>query len=215
MRKLLCLALILLPGLSVSCIQQQRHAENQEEAPEVKEPPPLHLGAVHQVYPDQHFALLRIIGPMPAAGATLITHPPDGSNSRIGNLVISTGQPARNNIIAADIRSGTVVRGDRVFQYRDVSLHPGREQVVPEAPEEEQQQGQDLTITETPDNSAATETEDFPATPGEAEAPEERQSVDTTVLPAPAPTDPAGTSSPSAPAPDYLNDIPDDISQWE
>lgn len=210
MRKLLCLALILLPGLSVSCIQQQRHAENQEEAPEVKEPPPLHLGAVHQVYPDQHFALLRIIGPMPAAGATLITHPPDGSNSRIGNLVISTGQPARNNIIAADIRSGTVVRGDRVFQYRDVSLHPGREQVVPEAPEEEQQ---DLTITETPDNSAASG--DFSAASGEAAAPEERQSVDTTVLPAPAPTSPAETSSPSAPAPDYLNDIPDDISQWE
>lgn len=213
MRKLLYLILILLPGLSVSCIQQQRHAENQEEASEVKEPPPLHLGAVHQVYPDQHFALLRIIGPMPAAGATLITHPPDGSNSRIGNLVISTGQPARNNIIAADIRSGTVVRGDRVFQYRDVSLHPGREQVVPESMEEVQQQEQDLTIAETPDTSAGSE--DFSASSDEAAASEARQSVDTTVLPTPAPTNPAETSSPSAPAPDYLNEIPDDITQWE
>ncbi len=208
MRKLLCLVLILLPGLSVSCIQQQQHAEHQEETTEAKEPPPLHLGAVHQVYPDQHFALLRIIGPMPAAGATLITHPPDGSNSRIGNLVISTGQPARNNIIAADIRSGTVVRGDRVFQYRDVSLHPGREQVAPEVPEEETVQ--DLTITETPAPSAPSE--DVPA-PGVGESPEERPSVDTTVLPAPAA--PTETPSPSAPAPDYLNEIPDDISQWE
>ena len=53
--------------------------------------PPLHLGAVHQVYPDQGFALLRIIGPMPKGGTVLISHPADGSNTRVGNLVVLSG----------------------------------------------------------------------------------------------------------------------------
>lgn len=206
MRKLLRLALILLPGLCVSCIQQQRHAGAQEEAAESKEPPPLHLGAVHQVYPDQHFALLRIIGPMPTAGTTLITHPPDGSNARIGNLVISAGQPARNNIIAADIRSGTVVQGDRVFQYRDVSLHPGKEQVAPELPTEEDER--DLTVTETPPPTGWVEAN----AAGESQQ-TDRQTVETTVLP----TEPSSPAAPSLPTavPDYLNDIPDDITKWD
>lgn len=123
------LTFALVAAASLTSCQQQRVPE-QKEQKIAQEAPPLHLGAVHQVFPEQNFALLRIIGPLPKTGTTVISHPADGSTSRIGNLVISSDQPARNSIIAADIRSGTVVKGDRIFQYRDILPPPAKNQEV-------------------------------------------------------------------------------------
>lgn len=213
------LAPMLLLGACQQQQQQQLQAETQEEKVP-KTPPPLHLGAVHQVYPEQNFALLRIIGPMPGPGDTLITHPADGSNSRIGNLVISTGQPTRNNIIAADIRSGTVVKGDRVFRYRNISVH--------DASEAEQAPADDVAEEVPPIADAAMampeeaeppsnmRDEDFPEPILNREEEDDDDEQDTVVEAKPEPQLPAAPSgAPSQAAPAYLNDIPDDISQWD
>ena len=216
---------LLLPLLLACCCQQQQRVVEEQEEKVVKPPPPLHLGAVHQVYPEQNFALLRIIGPMPGPGDTLITHPADGSNSRIGNLVISTGQPTRNNIIAADIRSGTVVKGDRVFRYRNIAASASENQgalpndalaeevvapmqVATPQPEEEEELPSNMRDDEFPSPVL-----DRP----ESEAEEEDDdSHDTHIEAHPEPSIPIQPSgAPSQAAPAYLNDIPDDISQWD
>ena len=54
--------------LPTAC-QQQNITKDDQQNEANQAPPPLHLGAVHQVYPAQGFALLRIIGPMPKGGA--------------------------------------------------------------------------------------------------------------------------------------------------
>ena len=225
-------SLILLPLLLLaSCQQQQQQQQQQapveeEKKEEQKILPPLHLGAVHQVYPEQKFALLRIIGPMPGPGVTLITHPADGSTSRIGNLVISTGQPARNNIIAADIRSGTVVKGDRVFQYRNIAAAQGNQdaEVVADTPEETQSAHTEPrpeadipspVPAEAPITNKMSD-EDFP-TPAPVQEEEPVTADGDTILESqPAPSvDIEPTGAPVHAAPSYLNDIPDDINQWD
>lgn len=119
MKKVLTIGIGLAALLMGACQQQRQNRNDDPKAGKVL--PPLHLGAVHQVYPDQGFVLLRIIGPMPKGGTVLISHPADGSNTRVGNLVVTSDQPPKNNIIAADIRSGTVLKGDRVFMYRNIA----------------------------------------------------------------------------------------------
>ncbi len=207
----LLLSLCLLP---TACLQQQQQkATPTEEAPKPRVLPPLHLGAVHQVYPEQGFALLRIIGPMPGPGVTLITHPANGSTERIGNLCISSQQPTRDGIIAADIRSGTVVKGDRVFRYRNIAAADNSGDVI---------------AAERPTGLAAEETEPeldmapIPQPVVEEEsplpAPVSTRSVETTVLPTTAPSSPdSDPGAPSAPAqaPGYLDSIPDSIDAWD
>lgn len=215
-----------------SCSYVQRQFFSQKAAGAAEERrrnlPPLYLGSVHQVYPAQRFALLRIIGPMPRPGATLITHPADDSVSRMGNLVVSADSTPNRNIVVADIRSGSVESGDRVFLYRNISRQP--------EPEEQAEQGErtegepDDVITETP--PAAARTPELPALrpperglpqPAAPALPAQPQ------LPTPLPQEPAALPSaapqgplhqpvmPSLPesAPAYLNDIPDDINQWD
>ncbi|MBR5523175.1 MAG: hypothetical protein IKV82_06915 [Akkermansia sp.] len=213
--------------LVVSCQQQQQqhHPVEEEEKEEQTILPPLHLGAVHQVYPEQHFALLRIIGPMPGPGVTLITHPADGSTSRIGNLVISTGQPARNNIIAADIRSGTVMKGDRVFRYRNIAAQESRETAVEaDTPEEIQPAHTETQQEAGPSSPAPDETpninkmsdENFPTPAPVQEEEPETADGDTILESHPAPSvDIEPTGAPVHASPSYLNDIPDDINQWD
>ena len=190
--------------------QATRHVtEAEREAAMRRTPPPLHLGAVHQVFPERHFALLRIIGPLPQEGAVLITHPPDGATDRMGNLRVSSAQNSRSNIIAADIRSGTVIKGDRVFMYRTIAPIEDEE----EAP---QQDGEgeapappaddtlpDAPQPELPEPAALPR----PGLPEPApEAPGEPKSVETTVLPEP---------SPNAPDIKLIQDVPDTIQGWE
>ncbi len=208
----LALALSLLP---VGCLQQQQQQRAREEAEQAapRMRPPLHLGAVHQVYPEQGFALLRIIGPMPGPGVTLITHPADGSNSRIGNLCISSQQPSRDGIVAADIRSGTVVKGDRVFRYRNIAEQDESDDVIAAERPTGLATQDALPTTDTPIPAP-----EFSADEAPIPAPELSGSVETTVLPTTIPA--AAGSAPGAPAapaqaPDYLNSIPDSIEDWD
>lgn len=206
-RLLVCALLI---ALCASCSSMWTQNKPREEETKRKSLPPLHLGAVHHVYPAQKFALLRIIGPMPSPGTTLISHPVDGSNSRIGNLVVAENSKPRNGMLVADIRSGTVVSGDRVFLYRNV------------APPEQ---------TETNAIPRADTTEDSSTSPKppplqirttgttQLEADTDKPNTDTAApIPDPVPVNgphsmPSPPSTPST-IPDYLKDIPDDINEW-
>lgn len=120
--------LLVLATPSCSWFGQQH--EPQEKAAH-KEPPPIYLGTIDQVYPEKNFALVRLIAPMPEAGTTLISHPADGSMGRVGNLSVSR-ERVDSQRLAADIRGGTVVRGDYVFAYRPLSEPDARTQEVPE-----------------------------------------------------------------------------------
>lgn len=206
--------LAVLAATACQNVQEKRHVtEAEREAAMRKTPPPMHLGAVHQVFPEKHFALLRIIGPLPQEGAVLITHPPDGATDRMGNLRVSSAQNSRSNIIAADIRSGTVIKGDRVFMYRTIA---------PVEDEEEQSTGEQSTAGE---EMPAPATDDTLPEPPAPELPEpaalphpdipepavteetEPKSVETTVLPE--------QTDPNAPDIKLIQDVPDSIHGWE
>lgn len=224
-----------LGALLLAACSTSRHVTEAERKEAMRRtPPPLHLGAVHQVFPEKHFALLRIIGPLPADGTVLITHPPDGATDRIGNLCVSSAQNTRSNIIAADIRSGTVIKGDRVFLYRSVLQENGDE------PQENEEKPAEEGTAAADGNAAATAAGALPVPPT-PELPEPAalprpnlqdpatetppdtapQSVETSVLPTPkAPTTP---STPATPAPEQqdpsslklIQDVPDNIHGWE
>lgn len=144
--KRIATAAVLVSVMLTACQwQQQKHSTAPAEQEE-NVVPPLYLGTVHQVYPEQGFVLLRIIGPLPGPGTVLITHPADGSNTRIGNLMVTSDQPTRNRIIAAEVRSGNLMKGDRVFLYRNIAqpeekpeteetAEPEAPTVIPNAPE--------------------------------------------------------------------------------
>lgn len=203
--------LFLLSALSALCLsacswQQQTNpaeATADEDENRATMPPPLHLGAVHQVYPEQGFCLLRMLGPIPVPGTTLISHPADGSNDRAGNLCVSHAQGLRNGMIAADIRSGIVLRGDRVFLYRDIAAPETPEtEEAPSPAEEDDTVRDDDPLLNTPITDEAP-----PAAPAPVE---ESPSVETTVLP-------AEEQQPALPdsSPGKLDDIPDDINDWD
>lgn len=205
------LALVLCSACSSWWVQNQ--PQSREKETKRKTPPPLHLGAVQQVYPAQKFALLRMIGPMPGPGTTLISHPADGSTSRIGNLMVAENSKPRNGMVVADIRSGNVVSGDRVFLYRDVAApeQPKPNAATPneseaEAPMAPQQQPLQIRTTGTtplPSDAAPAQ----PTTPEPEPSPAESS-------PNKAPDFiPEPLSTPSA-TPDYINDIPNNINEW-
>ena len=218
----LLLGSMLLPSCSLFK-QEHRETEAERQANLQKAPPPLHLGAVHQVFPEKHFALLRIIGPVPAEGTVLITHPPDGATDRIGNLCVSSAQNAHSNIIAADIRSGTVIKGDRVYLYRSVAVQPearddegnptgesaGSGETAGEATDPAQPEP--ATLPQPPAGRAdaaaattpATTTADVPSP-----APEPTNSVETTVVPEQDKLD----QDPENKA--LIDDVPDSINGW-
>jgi hypothetical protein len=207
---------ILMCAVPTACLQQQQQtaASTEEEKSEMAAEPPLHLGAVHQVYPQQGFALLRIIGPMPKGGTVLISHPADGSNTRIGNLVVSSEYTTRNNIIAADIRSGEVMRGDRIFQYR--SINPGQ---TAENSEEAALSGPRPIIDSIPDSAVMELQQNTPEQEAPA-IPEGEEDNDTVIESYPTVDKPAEqidnqpANGSSINVPSYLDEIPDDISGW-
>lgn len=125
------LLILLGSHIFITGCQTQQQQKQPESAAEKKEetPPPLYLGTVHQVFPADKFALVRIIGPRPAEGTVLVTHPQNGSAARVGNLIVSSAMHARNSIIAADIRAGMVMKGDRVYQYRNIAAAPIEKEV--------------------------------------------------------------------------------------
>lgn len=206
--------------LSTGCTYLMRqNAVQQETKNERKIPPPLHVGAVHQVYRDQNFALLRIIGPMPRAGSTLISHPADGSTSRIGNLVIPDHATSRNGMLVADIRSGVVMSGDRVFLYRNIAPpEPAKDDELDQVHVENTNASEAPVVRVRASGGESPFTEQLPAEdrPSSAEGVEVTED---TAPPASVPTNapmmlPSVPSLPEA-APQYLNDIPNDIKEWE
>lgn len=202
---------------AVGCSWMDRTEESGKEKEQPQAPPPLHLGAVHQVYPAQKFALLRIIGPVPQPGTTVITHPADGTTTRIGNLEISGNSTPRNGMIVADIRSGSVASGDRVFLYRDV-LPPKPKEALPES------------LVKQPESAPLPAAQGGLRPPGGSLLPADDSNseptaeggIEVTAPPASQPTPPASsgpTSMPAPPAaptsaPSYLDEIPDNFNEW-
>ena len=190
-----------------SQLAQQQEPQKEEQANEADIPPPLYLGTVHQVFSNDKFALLRIIGPIPPEGTVLISHPDDGTASRMGNLVVSSAQHARNSIIAADIRAGVVMKGDRVFKYRSISA----------TEEEEEENPEPFTLTDVQIDTEVAQhdiREKLKLTTGELkpEQPEEApSSTETTILP----DEPVAPAIPDTPASNKLDDIPDTLGGWD
>ncbi len=199
----LCLPLLLLTACQTA--EQNQGSKEQEEMKQQLTAPPLHLGAVYQVYPESHFAMIRLIGPRPAEGATLITHPADGSADRVGNLCVASGQHSREGLIAADIRSGTVIKGDRVFLYQRIAPLESREQDMEEQAAAGETPAPSTADIPAPQPSPATNDdtviEEQPSVPA--------PTVDTSVLP----EDETGTPTPDIPSP-KLEGIPDTFDGW-
>lgn len=230
MKRLIPLATFALAGLLVCCQQQN---QTPTEKPVEQTPAPQYLGTVHQVYPTQKFALLRIIGPIPAPGETLVTHPADGSTARMGNLVVAQDEP-RSGMIVADIRSGEVAGGDRVFLYRNISL-PDLDQVKKVADAVDSMDSSKPSPSSVPEMPQVA----LPTPPSLPVAPAAAQPPVAQPTPAPAAAEPAPAKPavhyalPIAPAaaraaaaraarqakpttaPSRLDSIPDDISQLD
>ena len=202
--------LLLLAGtcLQFSCSQMQQKQEPAQPEQEIETAPPLYLGSVHQVFPADQFALLRIIGPMPREGTVLITHPADGSTDRMANLIVSSAQHARNNFVAADIRAGVVAQGDRVYEYRSIAAP-----IEPEEGEEEPLPstlgGEDLDLGYIPPAVQSLREKARQAQEGTEPEPV----IPATVLPeedeAPEPILPSESGLPR------FDDIPDNINGWD
>ena len=199
---------LLIPACSQLQQQQETTEKRQQAEPEM--PAPLYLGSVHQVFPTDQFALLRIIGPIPKEGTVLISHPADGTASRVSNLVVSTTPQGRNGIIAADIRAGLVLKGDLVFQYRDISAAAGEEEEDEEAPQPFTLTGVDLDTSPTPPNCSAQLLEER-ITPEPEDEPVDNEPA-TTPEPENEPTLP---DVPDSPGGGKFDDIPDTIGGWD
>ncbi len=213
-------------ALQFSCSQnqQQPHQDSDPQAATEKIPPPLYLGTVHQVFPDDQFVLVRMIGPRPAEGTVLITHPEDGSAARVGNLVVSSAQHAGSTIIAADIRAGVIMKGDRVFQYRNIAAAPVQEQEDPEPePEAFTLSGDQIDLGYVPPEVQARR--EKLARLRELQQPRPAETVDSmpqAKVPAPDFVPEEEDTTP-APASDFdvpqglpkLDDVPDTISGWD
>lgn len=199
---------------SCSVFQQQNNATDaSKEEEKEKIPPPMHLGAVHQVIPERNFAILRIIGPMPREGAVLISHPADGSTDRMGNLMVSGGQHRRGNIIVADIRSGTVIKGDRVFLYRSIAESNGEETApddndITEETDVQPDTGSNIPLPDFDNTSAVS---DVGHTPFSSLPPEPDETQQDT-QPEP---EPQKQLPPAGGIPDKLQDVPDTLDGWD
>lgn len=215
MTKWLSLALVLALACaqpSCSVFQQQKHAAEEEKDEEkAKIPPPLHLGAVHQVIPERNFALLRIIGPMPKEGTVLISHPADGAIDRVGNLIVSGGQHRRGNIIVADIRAGTVIKGDRVFLYRSITAG-NEEEELPQEEEETAAAETDITPEESlPDFNSTSVISDVGHSPFITTV---RPEQEPQIAPIPEPEPQPQQEPVRSDIPDKLLDVPDTLDGW-
>lgn len=188
--------------------QQDSTAPGQEATPDI--PPPLYLGTVHQVFSADKFALLRLIGPIPPEGTVLISHPADGTTDRVGNLVVSAAQNARNGIIAADIRAGLVLKGDRIFKYRSISAAEEEEETE-ENPEPVSLTGVELDVGYTPPEIKEELEGNTKPEPADQPAPASSY-TETTVLPDDEPVAPA---IPDTPGNSKFDDIPDTIGGWD
>lgn len=182
----------------------QGEASSAKEKGKGETPPPQYIGTVDQVFPDRHFALIRLVGPQQLPGTTLITHPLDGSGSRVGNLSVSS-ERLDPWCLVADIRGGTVVKGDVVYVYSPLQSPDARKQETKE--EENEVNLKDVPL---PGSSDVLSGEDEMISPAEDES-----NGATEVDPAPSVPAPI-TPSTDAPrkAPATLDDIPNTIDEF-
>ena len=210
--------------LSSGCESWWHLSQKQEpEKPAPKIPRPLYLGTVQQVYPAQKFALLRIIGPMPSPGATIISHPADGSNARIANLQVAEDSSPRNGMIVADIRSGVVAAGDRIFLYRNISSAP-TERTVPSNDKTDTEESPRYVPPTPILNPSPNPSPRVPASADQQKTTEEETTSGTLTTGEPEPSSTPESDSSSAPqpsfpdlpqeVPSYIKDIPDDVTGW-
>lgn len=208
--------LLLLPAatcLLFSCSQMQQKQEPAQPEQQTEVAPPLYLGSVHQVFPADKFALLRIIGPMPREGTVLITHPADGSTARMANLIVSSAQHVRNNFVAADIRAGVVAQGDRVYEYRTIAapIEPEEEEPLPAT-----LGGEELDLGYIPPAvQALREKARQQQEPQEETGTEPEPVMPATVLPEEEEEDAPEPELPEATGLPRFDDIPDTISGWD
>lgn len=183
-----------------SCFWQGEQPAPKEKSKE-ETTPPQYIGTVEQVYPERNFALIRLVGPQQAPGTTLITHPLDGSHSRVGNLSVSS-ERLDSWCLVADIRGGTVVKGDVVYVYRPLQSPDARKQETEE--EENEDPSEDVPLPESPDVLSGEDE-------GNASSEDEANGASEIALKpsVPAPIAPP-TESPRK-APSSLDDIPDAI----
>ena len=228
MTRVTVMAMAALLLISTGCQTQQQQQQQEPEETEQIEPkvlPPMHLGEVHQVYPEQGFALLRIIGPMPKIGAVLITHPADGSNDRIGNLIVSNEYTARGNIVTADIRSGSVMRTDRVFMYRSIvpknetteeeeRVTAGEHPILDSVSEEQVAAARRKKAAEEAAAPAPTPAPVAEPEPIEEPMPETEDDTIPETAPVEVTEDTPAAPAPAVEVPSYLDEIPDDIHDW-
>ena len=183
-----------------------------------QEAPPQYLGTVHQIYPKEKFVLLRIIGPMPKAGDTLISHPSDGSNTRMGNLVVSEDSAPLKGLLVADVRSGSVASGDRIFLYRNISATEKEKKIDGRTPVTKPGEGEELPqLRERVSGPGVVQQE-----PGKKPAPvrpepsvtKEESFVEQKPAPAPIFETPPAPSGSADKVPSHINNLPEDIDQW-
>lgn len=196
---------------SCSWFQQQQPEEKQKQ----QEPPPVYLGTIDQVYPEKNFALVRLIAPMPEPGTTLISHPADGSMGRVGNLSVSS-ERVDSLRLAADIRGGTVMRGDYVFAYKPLSEPSAKtQQALDDAPSDEMEDDTPLPevdglLPASGPGSPAAVPVPVPAAVGASEGISEAPLPPAREAPAPTAPSPTGPQAPQK-APSSLDDIADTL----
>ncbi len=217
MRRLVIWAL---PLLLLACQNQTSPDGATTEPVKTKKPAPIYIGTIQQVYPDHNFALVRLARMVPKVGTTLISHPADGTNLRLGNLCVSAEKidNSVSRMIAADIRGGTVVRGDAVYIYDNVLAQRPKTQTVTD----------DIISEETPlSTDDAAFLKDPVAAVAEKQQPYEQSEdttppwfeEDTSSTPAPAISSPEklpdSKKRPDPTLPSFIEDIPDRIEDWE
>ncbi len=203
-----------MPLLLLACQNQSSPVESTRKTSKKTNPKPIYIGTVQQVYPDHNFALVRLARMVPKAGTTLISHPADGTNLRLGNLTVSA-EKINNSVsrmIAADIRGGTVVSGDAVYIYENIIPNDAKKQEVAD----------EIALKENDffeDPIAAVAEVQAEAQDTEEQVPAWLDENETAPAPAPAITSPTPvpakktTSDPALPS--FIKDIPDRIEGWE
>ncbi len=103
---------------------------SQPAPPPKKTQAPIYVGKVEQVYPLHNYALLSVQGRPLQAGTILISQS-DGTDGevRVANLVVSDERLGRRRL-PADIRSGAVRPGDKVFLYRNLTRPDNKAQTA-------------------------------------------------------------------------------------
>ena len=195
--------------IALGCQTQSDPRDKDVNLDKQSQPAPLYIGTVQQIYPQHKFVLVRLVGPQPAVGTTLISHPADNSNLRIGNLSASAEkiQNSISRMIAADWRGGEVMRGDAVYIYRNISdIAKSKDDGNTKPPV-----GSNLGANPVATASASTKTNAINQTAAKMEnsssSPFEPTATPKDALPKPSP----GQRS----TPKSVIDVPDNINEWD